>query len=54
MSQLVFVICQNSKEVISKASEGMNLPTRARASKQRTKGFLLPYRLHRLPPEGVA
>ena len=43
MSQLVFSICWNPKEVGSNASEGMDLPERLRAEMQaKNKSFLLP------------
>jgi hypothetical protein len=35
IQELVFRRCQNPKEVGSNASGGMNLPVRARASRQR-------------------
>lgn len=53
MPQLVFGICQNPREVGSNASEEwMDLPVRARASRQR-ESFHLPLPLYRLPIEGV-
>ena len=52
MSQLVFSICQNPEEVGSNASEEMELPAKARASRQNAS-FLFPYLLHRLQTEGV-
>ena len=47
VSQVVFSIQQNPEEVDSNASEGMNLPMRADQAK--SKNFLLPCPLHRLP-----
>ena len=53
MSQLVYSICWNSKEVGSNASEEMDLLARARASRQREK-LPLSCPLSGLPAEGVA
>lgn len=46
VSQLVFSICQNPKEVGSNATEGMDLPVGVRESRQRkqTSLFLVLYR----------
>jgi len=53
---LVFSIHQNPKEVGSNASEGVDLPLRVRASRQRAKRrqSLLPSPYLGLPAEGVA
>ena len=44
---------QNPGEVGSKANEGMDVPAKARASRQKAS-FLLPCPSYRLPAEGVA
>lgn len=47
MSQQIFSIHKNSKEVGSKASKGMNLIARAMASKQIERGFSSSIFLHK-------
>lgn len=53
MSQLVFSIGWNSKDVDSNASGGMDLLGQEWAGRAR-RSFLLPWLLHRLPAEGAA
>lgn len=53
MSQLVFSIRWNPKEVCSNASERMDLPVRVRVGRQ-SGSFLFPSPLFSLSAEGVA
>lgn len=46
-------ICQNTKKIGSNSSEGLDLLSRVRASRQRERSFLLLCPLYRLPEEGV-